>query len=622
MMTRKRTRMRRLIGRLLTPLAILSLVAQPALASDPVHDRVDDFWNHHTVPGLTAAGSAPLIADSFAVLGHANLGGGVPNGDVAFFDHGDAVGKFAYVGTWSAQCTGQGAKIVDVNDPTHPKWVGFVGTRRGSSNEDVVVIEIGERDVLGIGVQPCGRNGQAGLALYDVTDPLHPSELGFFETPSGVHELDLVQTADGVLAAMALPFNEFAMVFDEDFGGEVWIADISDPTNPTYVSDWGIIDDSALLIQGGNDPVSSSFQGLGFFAATFAHSVRFADGGESLYASYWDAGFIKLDVSDPANPTVVGRTLYGVTDAGDGHSLTTYDVGTTRYLLTNDEDFAGIPETIAVTSSATGAAEYPGIQEPWAPTWLYDFGPVSGQVHDAGDGCEASDYVGAASKVVLADTIDPFYPEFFGEPPCTIGAQANLAAAADALAFVSNLISIDDAYPFGPDADVSGTVGMPILQIADIDELAADIRAALAGGVVTLNAVSEVTPTWGHLRVYQETGASEWAQIGEFMGPAEGPFTPPGSWSIHNTEVYGDHAYSAWYSAGIIAFDLTNPANPLMVGQFVPDTSKRHANSLGTGPAEIWGVAIDPETGIVYASDMRTGLWIVQPTGDAAATPE
>jgi hypothetical protein len=53
------------------------------------------------------------------------------------------------------------------------------------------------------------------------------------------------------------------------------------------------------------------------------------------------------------------------------------------------------------------------------------------------------------------------------------------------------------------------------------------------------------------------------------------------------------------------------------VGQFVPDTSKRHANSLGTGPAEVWGVAIDPETGTVYASDMRTGLWIVQPTGPA-----
>lgn len=610
--------MRRPVVRMAILVVALALTAQPTLANDPKHDRIDDFWNHQKIPGVTGGGASPLVADDFDVLGHANLGGGAPNGDVDFFDHGGSVGKFAYVGTWSAQCTGHGAKIIDVNDPTHPKWVGYVGARKGSSNEDVVVIEIGERDVLGIGVQPCGNRGQAGLALFDVTDPRHPTELGFFETPSGVHELDMVQAGSRTLAAMALPFNEFAMVFGEDLGGEVWIADITDPTNPEFVSDWGIIGDSDLLIQGGNDPVTSSFQGLGFFAATLAHSVRFADAGASLYVSYWDGGFIKFDVSDPANPTVVARTLYDADDAGDGHSLTTYDVGGDRYLLTNDEDFAGIPETIVVTSSATGTTEYPGIQEPWAPTSLYSLGSVTGSVHDAGDGCQASDFAGASGDIAMADTVDPFYPEFFGDPPCTVGAQAAMAADAGAIAFVSNLISIDDAYPFGPDADVSATVGMPILQISDIDELASDIRSALGGGAVTLTAVSEDPPTWGHLRVYRETGATEWTQVGEFRGPATGPDTPPGSWTIHNTETLGDRAYVSWYSAGIVALDISDPTSPSMVGQFVPDTSRRHANSLGVGPAEVWGVAIDPETGIVYASDMRTGLWIVQPSGDAA----
>jgi hypothetical protein len=47
-----------------------------------------------------------------------------------------------------------------------------------------------------------------------------------------------------------------------------------------------------------------------------------------------------------------------------------------------------------------------------------------------------------------------------------------------------------------------------------------------------------------------------------------------------------------------------------------PTNSRIIASSVG--PAEVWGVAIDPETGIVYASDMRTGLWIVEPTGPAA----
>ena len=33
----------------------------------------------------------------------------------------------------------------------------------------------------------------------------------------------------------------------------------------------------------------------------------------------------------------------------------------------------------------------------------------------------------------------------------------------------------------------------------------------------------------------------------------------------------------------------------------------------------VWGVAFDPATGTVYASDIVGGLLIAQPTGDAAA---
>jgi len=124
------------------------------------------------------------------------------------------------------------------------------------------------------------------------------------------------------------------------------------------------------------------------------------------------------------------------------------------------------------------------------------------------------------------------------------------------------------------------------------------------------------------VRVFRETAGSEWQQVGRFTDAphafGEHP-TPTGSWSVHNTEVRNNRAYSAWYSNGIVAIDISNPTNPRRVGQFVPNTSNRHANALGVGPAEMWGVAIDPATGIVYASDMRTGLWIVQPTGPAAS---
>jgi hypothetical protein len=157
-----------------------------------------------------------------------------------------------------------------------------------------------------------------------------------------------------------------------------------------------------------------------------------------------------------------------------------------------------------------------------------------------------------------------------------------------------------------------------VVQIADIDDIATAIRATPGDDTLTITAQ---TPSWGYVRVFQENASSEWQQVATFTD-APNAFgvhpTPPGSWSVHNTEVLGNRAYSAWYSNGIIAIDVSDPTNPTRVGQFVPDTNKRHANSLGVGPAEVWGVAIDPQTGIVYASDMRTGLWIVQPTGPAA----
>jgi hypothetical protein len=50
-----------------------------------------------------------------------------------------------------------------------------------------------------------------------------------------------------------------------------------------------------------------------------------------------------------------------------------------------------------------------------------------------------------------------------------------------------------------------------------------------------------------------------------------GELNPPeGGWSIHNTEVLADRAYSSWYSHGIVALDVSHPTRPAKVGQFVP----------------------------------------------------
>lgn len=586
------------------------------------------------------AAAAPSQAQHFRVLGRVNLPGKTPHGDVFLFDHGGRVGKHAYVGTWSFPCSGTGVKIIDVGDPTEPALVATTRMRAGVSHEDMVVHEIGGRDILAVGIQPCGEKGNAGLRLFDVTDPARPRLLAFFPTPSGVHELDVVERNDGrVLALLALPFNEFANIyFGADNGGEVRIVDISDPENPAELADWGIVADSQLEIFAGNDEVSSSGQGIGNFPAHFAHSVRGADDGTTAYVSYWDGGVLKLDISNPADPDLVARTGFDGKDDGDAHSMTPYDVGGTRYILQNDEDFNPLAPT-TVTSSATGDTRYSGIELPWAPT-LLSRGPgiLTGTVHDAKRGCKAARYRGARGKVVLANTFDPFYVGIIDgfTAPCGIGRQVLLAARAGAKAFVSNLKGPDDAYPFGPRKDkyvkaiAKEAKGMPLAMISDIDEAADAIRAAMAGGDPVKITLKAGIPSWGYLRVFDETSSSdvngdgtpEYEQVGRFIDlphVSGERRAPPGSWSIHNTEVNNDRAYSAWYSHGIVALDLADPTAPELVGQFVPAPSGRFSQVFGNeATAEVWGVAIDYDNGNIFASDMRSGLWIVKPTGVAA----
>jgi len=458
--------------------------------------------------------------------------------------------------------------------------------------------------------------------------------LSFFQTASGgVHELDLTMLADGRAAAfLAVPFGE-------DAGGKDFlIVDISRPRHPTLVAGWGAIDDSALPVPSVTDPPSDSLevttccQGIGVeFADFFFHSARAADEGHTAYVSHWDLGILKLDLSDPTLPTVVGRTVYPFDAEGEGHSLALYESGGVRYILQNDEDVGPISPAL-VQTTVTGDKTWAVLEEPWMPTVLLDMGSVEGEVHDAKRGCSPSDYEGAEGKIVLANVPDPFLG---GRLPCGLGRRILLAAESGADAFVFNFVSTDRPaawYQPGPKAMnriQEGAVGMPVLGLASIDGLARSVREAEGTVTMTLEAGM---PEFGFLRVFSEAQSSdldgdgilEYRQVGEFAGLSHvrGEFPPPeGVWTIHNTEIWEDRAFSSWYSHGIVVLDLTDPTQPTLVGQFAPPGDVgRVSPFLSDQVPSVWGVALDPARGLVYASDMRSGLWILRPTGPALPT--
>lgn len=84
--------------------------------------------------------------------------------------------------------------------------------------------------------------------------------------------------------------------------------------------------------------------------------------------------------------------------------------------------------------------------------------------------------------------------------------------------------------------------------------------------------------------------------------------TSPGS-IVHNPFIRGNYVYCAYYHEGIVAFDISNPAN---VGnpQAFYDTEPTNTNYNGwMGP---WGVYPYLPSGTIIGSDMRNGLFVLK----------
>jgi hypothetical protein len=67
--------------------------------------------------------------------------------------------------------------------------------------------------------------------------------------------------------------------------------------------------------------------------------------------------------------------------------------------------------------------------------------------------------------------------------------------------------------------------------------------------------------------------------------------------TVHDPKVQGNTLYLSYYSGGVVSVDITDPANPVEIGRYTPDS------------ADVWGVYIDRN--YVLASDMGQGLKVL-----------
>lgn len=272
--------------------------------------------------GLVAI--SPAAAERIRPLGHAYPGGGY-SADV-FVHRGHA-----YLSSYHGRtCPAQGVRVYDLSKPSRPRRVSTFASGaaqlelRGTWTEKTIVQHVATPSFTGdlavTSLQHCPRtNSFRGFGLYDVTRPGAPRQLSLVATePGGSHEIWLQPKGRRAYVYTAIPLAEYP---GREPTPGFRIFDVTDPRQPREVGSWMA--------------PSSMKEGK---QGTFVHSVRVNATATRAYLSYWNLGTVILDISNPSQPRLLGRT----TDPqGAAHSAVLTAKG--RLLIETHETTGGRP---------------------------------------------------------------------------------------------------------------------------------------------------------------------------------------------------------------------------------------------------------------------------------------
>jgi hypothetical protein len=225
------------------------------------------------------------------IVGHNDLGGA---GDGMHINIRDGI---AYIGHMGQSRVG--TSVVDVSDPTAPRLLNQLETPVGTHSHKVQVLD----DVLVVNYE---RNAferdapgwQAGLKTFDISDPSNPVPLGFLPMAGkGVHRMTYWQAPYVLMSGSDDGYTDQFLI----------IADLSDPSQPTEVARWWF---PGMHTAGGEVP---QWDPARVYKAHHA-IVR----GDRAYCTWWDAGFMILDISTIEDPKLVTHHFFG------GDSFTTH----------------------------------------------------------------------------------------------------------------------------------------------------------------------------------------------------------------------------------------------------------------------------------------------------------
>jgi hypothetical protein len=543
---------------------------------------------------------------------------------------------FAYTGTFNSPCGGEegaGVWIWDVEEKDSPSFVGLIESETGSRSNDVKVATMNSGDILVHTNETCGPGGLGGFEVYDVDDPRNPVHLAtvrvhepnevlrtqFGGVNRGVHNLYLFTQGSRDYVALATHGNAWF--------GSSQIYEITDPSNPQFVSAWGPEllceedfcsddpyneTDPAVLVATINEWIGGAGRTPGFGASTIrsVHDITVTEDGNLMYAAAWDAGLVLLDISDPASPEVVSVALDPANGSLDGevnsHSVWPSEDGT--IVVEGEEDFAAW-----VSVQPPGNLTF-GTGDPAAPL------PGTAISTSAGDDFEANQT--GNDGTVDADSVEVTSGPLAGNTYPAIELAGDQPKFADVGPVSGDIVWIGQACNPDPilNAEAIADGGIAVVRRGACTFREKNFKAAAAGAdaIVISNNLRNDTP-WGGIRVWDYSDPESPVLASTFnttcsASPTPIPECDPlGTYSVHNVIVETTRrqvkAYLSWYWDGMLVLDVTDPYDTKEIARYF-DNSPAFLESNGGLPHDFWGVYKEPRRPWIYGSDRNGGLYI------------
>ena len=561
----------------------------------------------------------------------------------------------AYLMSWSsleapgdAACRRGGFFSVDISNPAAPRQQAFVPalpeTYHGEGAHAVrLATPAFTGDLLAVNNEPCGANGVGGFDLYDVSDPAKPVALVLGEgdrSPDGsvVQDPNEVPNSSHSIFVWQDGPRAYAVTVDNTELHDVDIFDITNPRDPEFIAEHNLAAQFPQIVK-------NSANGNTIFQHDMV--VKRVNGRMTLLTSYWDAGYVQLDVTDPRNPQYITDTDFPDDDplidlappasqAPEGNAHQAEYSHDNQFVLAADEDFSTYRAAFEITEGPKAGPSEAGEFSFSLPINTLPDSKLNGPTVYGGYGCSANNQIPAASTAFAGVTFAPDEERLL---VVQRGPVNDPSSPEDACRFDEKMQNaIDKGYEgiligqrhlgdAGSDGAFCGggepraIRGMCITHTAMHDIFGDPASYELpypAGHGPQVGAVgARVSATtqfdgWGYAHLYDARTSEKIDDFAITEALDERYASRFGDLSIHEfaTDPETNLAYSAYYSGGLRVLRFSRERGLEETGRFIDE-----------GGSNFWGVEHYTDAAgnrLIVGSDRDYGLYIVKYTGPGA----